>query len=297
MQAKAPEMPNDSLDNLFAGDTTADGAPKVQPPAHYQELKESGHFERCWKCRGSGQTRWGQCFACRGAGGKTFKTAPAQRAKARLAAADRKARQEQESVESFKAAHRAEYEWLVATAPRWELAASLLAGLHRYGSLTEKQMTIVTNGIARDAARTAERAKTVANMPAVDAAGVDRLKAAFDTAIQNARAKGRGLKMPRITIGGVVISPAKETSKNAGALYVKQAGQYLGKISGGRFFAAQECTADQQKKVVAFIDDPKAAAIAYGKETGVCCICNATLTNKVSIEAGIGPICGEKFGW
>lgn len=33
----------------------------------------------------------------------------------------------------------------------------------------------------------------------------------------------------------------------------------------------------------------------FGKLYGVCCICGRRLTNEASIEAGIGPICREKF--
>ena len=33
----------------------------------------------------------------------------------------------------------------------------------------------------------------------------------------------------------------------------------------------------------------------FGKRTGQCCVCAKTLTNPVSIEAGIGPICGGRF--
>ena len=48
-----------------------------------------------------------------------------------------------------------------------------------------------------------------------------------------------------------------------------------------------------------FIDaatDPLAAAIAYGRETGSCSCCGRELTNKVSIDLGIRPICREKWG-
>lgn len=41
--------------------------------------------------------------------------------------------------------------------------------------------------------------------------------------------------------------------------------------------------------------DPKAAAIAFGKKTGACCICGRTLTDPESVKAGIGPICAAKF--
>lgn len=38
-------------------------------------------------------------------------------------------------------------------------------------------------------------------------------------------------------------------------------------------------------------------AAEYGKLYGVCCICGRTLTDEVSIERGIGPICATKQGW
>lgn len=42
---------------------------------------------------------------------------------------------------------------------------------------------------------------------------------------------------------------------------------------------------------------PREAAIRYGHELGHCAICNRTLTNPDSIEAGIGPVCAENVGW
>lgn len=36
-------------------------------------------------------------------------------------------------------------------------------------------------------------------------------------------------------------------------------------------------------------------AATYGKKTGNCMICGRELTKKVSIDAGIGPICASKF--
>ena len=40
--------------------------------------------------------------------------------------------------------------------------------------------------------------------------------------------------------------------------------------------------------------DPKAAAMAYAKESGRCYKCDRTLTTPESIEAGIGPVCSER---
>jgi hypothetical protein len=294
---------NDALDNLFAGDTgPVDFVPTHAPrevPVYKTAVKR--FEEGCDKCRGTGRfvsytgRVLGECFACKGAGKKVFKNSAADRAVSREKAATRKANREMDIVEAWKAEHQAEAEWLVATAPRWEVAASLLAGLHKYGSLTEKQMGLVRNGIARDAARTAERAQKAAGAPAVDAAGIDRLKASFDQAVAYSAAKG--LKMsPRITIGGLTISPAKATSKNPGALYVKSGGEYLGKVANGRFFAVDACTEQQKADLNRFIANPAEAAKVYGQTTGTCCICNATLRSDWK-HKGIGPICAEKFGW
>jgi hypothetical protein len=285
---------NDSLDDLLGGPIgevrTAIHAPASYTPRDFTEA--------CTKCRDTGRYgRFGQCFACKGAGKHTFKTSAETRAKARASSADRKARSEQESVDTFARDNAAVWAWLSANAERSAFAGNLIAGIRRFGSLTDGQRGAVERAIEKDAARKVEAAARVAGAPVADAAGVDRLKAAFDHAARVAAEKGRGLRGTRITIGGMVISPAGAASKNPGALYVKASGEYIGKVADGRFFATRECAPDQQTRVLAFIADPKAAAIAYGQETGVCCVCNSPLTNKVSIEAGIGPVCATKMGW
>ena len=169
--------------------------------------------------------------------------------------------------DAWQAANPAEFAWLNATAPRWDLAMSYLNDLKRFGSLTEKQLAVVHKGIERDAARAAERSQKAAGEALADTAGVDRLKAAFDQAIAYSAAKGLK-RSPKITIGDMVISPAKAASKNPGALYVKQSGTYLGKVADGRFFASRECAPAQQAKVMEFIANPKEASEVYGRRPG-----------------------------
>lgn len=41
--------------------------------------------------------------------------------------------------------------------------------------------------------------------------------------------------------------------------------------------------------------DPLGEAKRYGKESGTCCVCSRMLTDPVSIDAGIGPVCSQKF--
>lgn len=121
----------------------------------------------------------------------------------------------------------------------------------------------------------------------------DRIAEAF------AHAQSKGVKRPRMTLDGFKISLAPLTGRNAGALYVvrKEDDQYLGKIMDGRFQRVRECDDATEAHVVRIINDPKGEAIAYGQRTGNCCICNRLLTNHASIDAGIGPICAERFGW
>lgn len=276
-----------NLENLIDGAGTEVRTSKVEQPVHK---------ERCIRCGGAGcwQGRPGYpCFKCNGTGFRTFKQSYEKRANARAAKVQKKVGAEQASIEAFKTAHPTEYAWMVESAPNFEFAANMLANIRQWGSLTEKQLAACTRSAEK---RAATKQATEAAAPAADTAGIDRLKLAFETAISNAAAKGLKMRTPKITIGGIVISPAKATSNNPGALYVKSAGTYLGKIAGGKFFGAYECTAEQKQKVLAFVADPKAAAEAYGQTTGVCCICNATLISKWK-HRGIGPVCAQKFGW
>lgn len=299
------DMPNDALDDIF-GAPSGEVRQPVNAPESFkakEAARAEGFYEACWKCGGTGTYRapsqhGSRCFACQGKGGKTYKQPRAKRLAAKMQRVERKEAKKAAEVADWAAANPIVYADLIAGADRdSQFCRDLLAKLNQWGSLTPGQIAAVERGIAKREAAKAEAVARAEAAPVADSAGVDRLKLAFDHAIERARAKGRGLRTPKITIGGIVITPAKAASKNPGALYVKDGGQYLGKVAGGRFFAARECQPDQEKRVLAFIADPKAAAEAYGKETGVCCVCNAALTNKVSIERGIGPICAEKMGW
>lgn len=298
--AKDPAMTrlNDSLDALFTGDTGTVRTEPTRPGAVEYRTAEQRFTEKCAKCRGTGQWRPGYpCFKCGGKGQQSFKTSTEARAKAREQASTARANK----VTAWAAANPAEAAWITAKESTFAFAASMRDALLKYGDLTDGQTEAVRKCIASDAARAearaTERAERIANAPVADTAGVDRLKEAFDKAIAYSQAKGRTLRQPRITLGGVTISPAKATSQNAGALYVKNGQTYLGKISGGRFMATRECDDATQAKVLSFVADPEAAAKAYGQETGTCCICNRTLTAEESMSRFMGPICAEKFGW
>lgn len=307
---------NDDLDDVFGGPIAPRTPEEIEQsaafaraafsrPVHESRAAAAGHRyeERCPSCRGSGRfvsysgRTVGDCFKCKGTGKLTFKTSPDERAKAadaRERAADRKARELSEQVEIFTVEHADDFAWMTAKAGSFDFATSMLEALNKYGRLTERQLaTVIRLRLAdaeRQAARKVEAEQRAANAPVVDAG---RIEQAFATA------QGNGVKRPRMTLDGFKISLAPATGRNAGALYVvrKADDQYLGKIMDGRFSRVRECDAATEAHVVRIINDPKGEAIAYGQRTGNCCICNRELTNHASIDAGIGPICAERFGW
>lgn len=290
---------NDRLDDLFNDATAAirtpDRAPEGYRPA------EQVFVEGCPKrCRNGKFVSWsgriiGDCFACKGRGTVTRKTAPEVRQRQAEARVERKVRLGAEALEDFTQQYPAEGAWLKQRASVSTFANSMLDAICRFGDLTDGKMAAIRRCMQQDADRAAQRAERVTNAPAADTAGIDRLKAAFDKAIAFTAEKGLKLS-PRITIGGVTIRPAKATSANPGALYVKSGSEYLGKIADGKFFASRECSEEMKGKVLAFVADPAEAAKVYGQTTGTCCVCNATLISKWK-ERGIGPICAQKFGW
>lgn len=291
---------NDTAD-AFAFATSAlshvthDRAPAKKAPQTFEE--------KCPSCNGSGRfysysgRLVGSCFKCKGSGKLVFRTSPETRAKAadaRMAKADRErielqARKAQWAVDNLDA-----YTWMCNKAGSFEFAQSMLESFHKYGSLTEKQLAAVLRCVARDIeraeARKVEAAERVANAPVCD---VSAIATAF------AHAKAKGIKRPKLRLAGYKFSEAPATGRNAGALYVVRVSddQYMGKVQDGKFSRVRECSVTEEAEIVAVSSDPHNAAIAYGRRTGNCCVCGRELTNHDSIEAGIGPICAEKFGW
>lgn len=287
-------------DDIFAGVMTPEEAEAGRKLADAQVARFT---EPCKKCRGRGRfisyagRDCGPCFTCKGSGKQSFKTDAATRAKGREAAsraADRKAKAIDEQARAWTVDNAADWEWICDRAPSFEFAGSMQEAVRKYGSLTEKQHAAVTRlrlkDAERDAQRKAEAAAREANAPAVDVAMIEQ---AF------AHAQGKGIKRPKMILDGLKFSLAPAHGRNAGALYVvrREDDQYLGKIMGGRFTRVRECDEATEARVVAIASNPHAEAVAYGRRTGNCCICNRELTNHASIDAGIGPICAEKYGW
>lgn len=273
---------NDDLDEVINAPLREAKA----PPASYKPM----HFEPCGKCRGTGQTRWGICFRCNGQKGKSYKSSPEKRAQSRATAAARVERKTTGNLEAFKAAHPAVWAWMDGST--FEFAVSLRQAIAKYGDLSEKQLAAAERCVEKLAAMKAEKiardAERAIAAPTVEIAKIEQ-------SFQNARAKGA--KRPKLRLASFLFSLAPDHGKNAGAIYVTETGQYLGKIVGGRFFSVRECTKEQEAAIVAAAADPKAAAIAYGFQTGSCSCCGRELSDPASIALGIGPVCATKYGW
>lgn len=250
--------------------------------------------ERCTKCGGSGNWRsysgWTTrtCYACKGKGYFTRLTSPEVRAKAKVQRTARAAANANSVWDSFSAEHPAVAQWMVDSTG-FEFADSLRAAVIRFGQLTDRQLAAAESCVAKREAAKAAAADRKANAPVVS---VEKIETAIQTALTN------GLKRPILRLAGFRFSPAKATSTNAGAIYVKSVdGVYLGKVLGGKLFASRDCNADQSAEIISVCTDPEAAAVAYGKQFGQCACCGRELSDPESVERGIGPVCAEKFGW
>ena len=288
--AEACVRMDDFADDL---DAIAEAAPASAPKALFRET--------CRKCGGSGRyafhsTLGPSCFACAGRGFNEFATSPeyraGKRAKAtakKAGAAEAKRAQLAAKAAAYREANPEVSAWMNAAADRgFGFATSMQAALTQWGCLTAGQEAACRRFMEQDGHRAIQAAERVAAAPTCD---VGRLEAAFNMA------RGNGVARPMLRLDAFTFKPAPEHGKNAGAIYVTQDDAYLGKVQAGRFLVTRDCDAGTQARIVAAAGDPKAAAIAYGQREGRCSVCGRTLTDEASIEAAIGPVCAEKWGW
>lgn len=250
--------------------------------------KELPHLETCPRCGGDGSYKGysnlgRRCFKCDGKGKLAFKKPAAERKAARDKAAARKANKAEANLAEFKVAHPDVWAWMDGSS--FQFAVNMVEAIRKYGDLTPNQLAACKRAIAkRDEAKAAQAARLEA-APVID---LSNINAAFDRASSK-------LKGPKLTVAGYRFSFAPAHSANAGSLYVKHEGQYLGKITAGKFLAVRTTSAEAEAEVIRIAADPRAAAVEHGKLTGQCSVCNRPLTNPASVAAGIGPICGSNF--
>lgn len=247
----------------------------------------------CGECGGSGQYRGprvhqhkSHCFACGGRG--WFYTSYADRMKKRQQAQQQKAAQADRIRSDLNALHPGLLDWMAENRHWCGFAGQLLDQMGKGREISERQVEAIIRTRAKVAERRAEKvAAREAAQVKIDLAPV---RAMFEAAT------GAGLKSPQFRAAGLTLSLAKPNSRNPGAIYVKRSGEYLGKVDGIVFkpVSGGESAAATLLEIAV---DPKAAAVAYGRETGVCACCGRTLTDPESVAAGIGPICAGKWGF
>ncbi len=290
----------------FDGDTSnwVDGLPASDDvsaessftPKHKKAADTSGpgaYIEDCPDCRGGGRfMSWsgrdvGPCFKCKGKGKLRFKNSKEVRKQQRALREARKIKKALTAEADFQRDHPVRWAWLQANSHK-DFAGSLLRAIPKYGKLTDKQLTAIDSSIEREEGWKREREDRDVNATAVD---VSRITKAFQTAQES------GLKWPKLRLGDFLLSLAGANSRNAGAIYIKTGGTYLGKIMDGRFTQSRDCTDQNEADIVVACADPEAAAFAHGLMTGSCSCCGRELTKKESVDRGIGPICASKWGW
>lgn len=263
----------------------------------------SGYVENCPKCNGSGLYRGYSshgrlCFKCEGRGTLTFKNSKEARQKATTAAHDRKERKADENLAKFEALHPAFAAWW--TDSNFQFAHAMREAVRKFGDLTERQFNSAGACIERDreykerkAVEAAARDVVRESAPAVNVLVIREILY---------RGKDKGIRRPIVRLAGPTLgfkfSLASDTSANAGAVYVNlmdEDSTYIGKIANGKFLRAGACTNTQESEVIAACLHPESSAVAYGRRYGSCSCCGRELTNHLSIELGIGPICREKF--
>lgn len=245
----------------------------------------------CPSCGGTGKYRGfrvhqeaSECFSCAGRG---FTLLDPRKIKDRNV--KRKAtiaKKRTDGIADFRDANPDLYTAMLAN--QWSsFLAGLIQQLNERGFLSVNQIAAAQRTVDQIAAK--EKAKAEAKAQGTKAVDIAAIEALFATANSN------GLKRPKFRADGIEISQAAATGQNPGALYVKAGSEYQGKIVGGKFMPVRATLPDTFAKVEAVAADPLGQARLYGKLTGVCGCCGRELTDPVSIERGIGPICESKW--
>jgi len=121
-----------------------------------------------------------------------------------------------------------------------------------------------------------------------------------DQADAKAASRNRTASKVVLRLPGKLVVSTVIQGVNRGHLYVRLAGQYVGKVTpAGQLRMAGgmgRWTEQTLQGLQAAQADPTGQAIQYGRETGRCSCCGRQLTNQVSIDLGIGPICLENLG-
>jgi hypothetical protein len=180
-----------------------------------------------------------------------------------------------------------------------DFARDLLRQYDNGKALTVGQVKAANDMFARMDAKAAAKGAATAAAAATDLTTIGTMFAA---------ATASGLKRPTFRFDGLALSLAKATSANAGAVYVKRGGEYVGKVNGGRYLPIAGISAAEAAAIAGALAevgaDPFAAAVKEGRRFGHCACCGRLLVNDTipdadgltSVQRGIGPVCARHWG-
>jgi len=104
------------------------------------------------------------------------------------------------------------------------------------------------------------------------------------------KGKVRNLKL---RLPGVTLSTVSR-GHNVGCVYIFENDIYAGKITDRGILQAK-VSEDTRNILLDANDNLLQLAKIYGHETGNCSVCGRTLSDPLSVQMGIGPICAERF--
>ena len=98
----------------------------------------------------------------------------------------------------------------------------------------------------------------------------------------------------QVRLPGITLSTVNKGA-NIGCVYVYENNNYVAKIT-----ATGDLIGNASEDVLNILEDANdnllQLAKIYGHETGTCSICARTLSDPLSIQMGIGPICAKRLG-
>lgn len=217
----------------------------------------------------------------------------------------------QEVIDNFDTTYPELLKFLETNPTNSNFINSIYKQLLTRGNLSEKQISTAIK-ISKIATDTTKEPSHISDPNYL----FPNIRAIFDNAISAQSARMSNLpstaemKSPILRTEDYTFRVASPRSRYAGAIFVSTSDPYpdaklLARI--GHAINRELIVPNQYATIRSFVTtilpelrkieaNPLDAAVRYGQLTGKCSCCGRTLTNHESIEAGIGPICAEKWG-
>lgn len=259
----------------------------------------------CESCGGTGRWSGGtnrhgnaKCNTCHGQG--FLVTSPEQRRKDRAASARRKAKKF-DDAQAANMAHGngALVQFLRDNASWSDMCRSMLQQHAEGRELSDKQVEAARRmWVKVEEKRRTRKLERELAMEAAPTADATRIREMFDAALAAGK-KRRALHAGNFDEAGellnkVVLTPARAPRDE---IWVKVDGDFMGGIKGdGKLDLRNHAPAWLADRLLEMAADPDGVCRLYGQCTGTCSCCGRELTNALSINLGIGPICREKWG-